>query len=193
MGVVLRGAVALAAGLLLGGLAAPLSAQDSAAVPLDEARVAALVEACGGRDTEVLLVERLARHGLEAPPEGAGRSLESAVDRALEPANNPERAAAALRELRSSLTGGPEADQALGYLVLRNFAFYEALNCQGLKQWYGHLVVYRDLGETAAEGDPNRDYYAGAVAKFKGKLALTLRARDRLAEKERVALSAIGF
>ncbi len=193
MGVVLRGAVALAAGLLLGGLAAPLSAQDSAAVPLDEARVAALVEVCGGRDTEILLAERLARHGLEAPPESASQSLESAVDLALEPADNPERATAALRELRDSLAGSPEAGQALGYLVLRNFAFYEALNCQGLKQWYGHLVVYRDLGEKAGAEDPNRDYYAGSVAKFEGKLALTLRARDRLAEKERLALAVIGF
>ena len=98
MGVVLRGAVALAAGLLLGGLAAPLSAQDSAAVPLDEARVAVLVEACGGQDTETLLAKRLARHGLAVAPEGASRSLESAVDHALQPANNPERAAAALRQ-----------------------------------------------------------------------------------------------
>ena len=193
MGVGLREVAVLAVGLLLGGLTSPLSAQDSAAVPLDEARVAALVKTCGERDTEALLAERLARHSLEAPPEGGGQDLESAVDRALEPANNPERAAAALSELRSSLAGGPEANRALGYLVLRNFAFYEALNCQGLKQWYGHLVVYRDLGRKAAEDDPNRDYYAGSVAKFRGKLALTLRARDRLAQKERVTLAAIGF
>jgi hypothetical protein len=187
-------AVGRCGGLALAlGLAAPAAglAQGGAAAALDEARVAAVIEACGERDTEDFLAERLAAQGLDKPRNGFDEALGFAVDRALDPAKRPEQAAADLADLAAR--DGAEARPALRYFTLRNFAYYEVLTCQALGQWYRQLLVFRDLLDGAAPSDANRGQYARGAEQARLKLALTLRQRDRLAEKERLARAAVGL
>jgi len=181
------------AGLALAlALSGPGLAQDGdAAAALDEARVAAAIEACGDRTTEDFLAERLAAQGLDRPGTDLDQSTELAVDRALDPAKRPEQAAADLAALAAR--EGAEARPALRYFTLRNFAYYQALTCQALAQWYRQLLVFRDLLEDAAPLDSNREHFSRGTAQARLKLVLTLRQRGRLAEKERLARAAVGL
>jgi hypothetical protein len=182
-----RGGLALV--LVLAAPAAGL-AQD---VALDEPRVAAAVESCGERTTEDFLAERLAAQGLDRPGTGLDQALELTVDRALDPAKRPAQAAEDLAALAERDGSGEEDRLALTYFTLRNFAYYEALTCQALVQWYGQLLVFRDLLDGAAPSDAKRDHYARGAEQARLKLALTVRQRDRLAEKERLARAAVGL
>ena len=186
-----RGGLALA--LALASPAAGLAQEGGAPAALDETRVAAAVEACGERTTEDFLAERLAAQGLDRPGTGLDQALELAVDRALDPAKRPEQAAGDLAALAGRDGSGDEDRLALAYFTLRNFSYYEALTCQALVQWYGQLVVFRDLLDGAAPSDAKRDHYARGAEQARLKLALTLRQRDRLAEKERLARAAVGL
>ncbi len=184
-----RGGLALA--LVLAAPAMGLAQDGAAAVPLDEARVVAAVEACGGRTTEDFLAERLAAQGLGRLETAPDEALGLAVDRALDPAKRPERAVADLAALAAR--DGAEAQPALRYFTLRNFAYYQALTCQALGQWYRQLLIHRDLLAGAAPADAKREHYARGARQARLKLALTLRQGDRLAEKERLARAALGL
>ena len=177
--------LALASAALLALAAAgPVAGQDMV-------RVDTLIEACGERGPDSYLAERASRHGLAEPSVPVDPGTELAVDRALDPAHTPDQAMAALAEAWQSL--GAEDPRGVRLAVLRNFAYFEALNCHALKQWTGHLRVYENLARKAGAGDPNRDYYERSLDKFRGKLQIALRSRARLAEKERRALAVVGL
>jgi hypothetical protein len=186
-----RSVLALVLVLVLAAPSAGLAQDGVATAPLAEPRVAAAIEACGERTTEDFLSERLTAQGLGRPKTGGDEALGLAVDRALDPAKRPELAAAELADLAAQ--DGTQGRPALRYFTLRNFAYYEALTCQALGQWYRQLLIHRDLLQGAAPSDAKRDHYARAVERSRLKLALTLRQRDRLAEKERLARAAVGL
>ena len=171
--------------------AGPAASQAAGKIAIDEARVEALIEACGARGTESYLAERVALHRLADPGAPANPATELAVDRALDPAHNPEQAAAALAEVWQ--TRGAADPRAVRVAVLRNFAYFEALNCKALKQWYGHVLVYGDLAQKARSDDVNRDYYDRSLVKFRTKLAIALKSRARLREKEQLTLAVVGL
>ncbi len=187
------GLAGLVLALTQAGPATGLGQEGGAASALDETRVAAAIEDCGDRTTEDFLAERLAAQGLEAPEAGLDPASELAVDRALDPAKRPEEAAADLAALAAKDGVDEKARLALGYFTLRNFAYYEALTCQALAQWYRQLLVFRDLLKVAGPQDPNREHFARGAEQARLKLVLTLRQRDRLAEKERLAQTAVGL
>ncbi len=162
-------------------------------VRVDEVRAETLIKACAGNDPAAFLAERLTGHGLSEPEGAPDQALELSVDRALAPENNPERAAEALAALIAREGGSPEHRHGLQFYVLKNFAYFQALNCQALGRDYRQLVAYRDLLERAGSGDPNRDYFARSIEQSQGKLALALRVHDRLIEKERIALKIVGL
>ena len=185
------GPAGLALALILAGPAVSLAQDGNAAATLDETRVAAVLDACGEQTTEDFLAERLTATGLGRPGTDLDPALELAVDRALDPAKRPERAASDLAALAAQ--DGARAPSALRYFTLRNFAYYEALTCQALAQWYRQLLVFHDLLEDATPSGANRDHFARGAEQARLKLALTLRQRDRLAEKERLARAAVGL